>query len=100
VREFAHTHVYDVRLLERVGLDIEFSIIIQSIGWGKLSDESRSGLCILTLEFLMTFERYEHDGNPWVHFCLFGEIYQFDFPHFSDEGSEKAASQRGGMRAN
>jgi hypothetical protein len=38
----------------------------------------------LTLEFLMTFETYEHDGNPWVRFCLFGETYQFDFPHFSE----------------
>jgi hypothetical protein len=32
----------------------------------------------------MIFETYEHDGNPWVHFCLFGETYQFDFPHFSE----------------
>jgi hypothetical protein len=32
----------------------------------------------------MTFETYEHDGNPWVHFCLFGETYQFGFPHFSE----------------
>jgi hypothetical protein len=32
----------------------------------------------------MTFETYEHDGNPWVHFCLFGETYQFDFPHCSE----------------
>jgi hypothetical protein len=32
----------------------------------------------------MTFETYEHDGNPWVHFRLFGETYQFDFPHFSE----------------
>jgi hypothetical protein len=28
----------------------------------------------------MTFETYEHDGNPWVCFCVFGETYQFDFP--------------------
>jgi hypothetical protein len=32
----------------------------------------------------MTFEIYEHDGNPWVRFRLFGETYQFDFPHFSE----------------
>jgi hypothetical protein len=28
-REFAHTHVYDVNLLERVGLDEELPIILQ-----------------------------------------------------------------------
>jgi hypothetical protein len=35
-REFDHTHVYDVNLLERVGLDKELPLILQTIGWGKL----------------------------------------------------------------
>jgi hypothetical protein len=65
-------------------LDIELPTVIQIIGWGKLYDEPCLGLRILALEFLMTFETYEIDGNPWVHFCLFGETYQFDFPHFSE----------------
>jgi hypothetical protein len=73
-----------VSLLEHVGLDIELPTIIQSIGWGKFYDEPRSGSHILTLEFLMNFETYEQDGNPWVHFRLFGETYQFDFHHFSE----------------
>jgi hypothetical protein len=55
-REFAHTHVYDVNLLERVGLDAELPTILQTIGSGKLYDEPRLGSCLLTLEFLMTFE--------------------------------------------
>jgi hypothetical protein len=38
----------------------------------------------LTLEFLMTFETFDHDGNPWVHFHLFGETYPFDFLHFGE----------------
>jgi hypothetical protein len=64
VREFAHLHIYDMSLLEHVGLDIELPTVIQSIGWGKLYDEPRSGSRISTLEFLMNFETYEHDGNP------------------------------------
>jgi hypothetical protein len=72
VWEFAHTHVYDVSLLEHVGLDIEIPNVIWSIGWGKLYNEPCLGSRILTLEFLMSFETYEHDGNPWVHFHLFG----------------------------
>jgi hypothetical protein len=32
----------------------------------------------------MTFETYEHDENHWFHFCLFGETYLFDFPHFGE----------------
>jgi hypothetical protein len=84
VREFAHTRVYDASLVKNVGLDIELRSIIQSIGWGKLYDGPHLGLRILTLEFLMTFETYEHYGNPWVHLRLFGETYQFDFLHFSE----------------
>jgi hypothetical protein len=34
-REFAHTRVYDVNLLERVSLDEEFPTILRTIGWGK-----------------------------------------------------------------
>jgi hypothetical protein len=40
-REFAHTHVYDVSILERVGLDEELPTILWTIGWGKLYEEPR-----------------------------------------------------------
>jgi hypothetical protein len=55
-RQFAHTRIYDVNLLERVGLDEELPTIIRTIGWGKLYDEPCLGSCLLTLKFLMTFE--------------------------------------------
>jgi hypothetical protein len=42
-QEFAHTRVYDVNLLERVGLDEELPTILQTISWGKLYDEPRLG---------------------------------------------------------
>jgi hypothetical protein len=35
-REFCHTRVYDVNLLERVGMDKELPLILRTIGWGKL----------------------------------------------------------------
>jgi hypothetical protein len=34
-REFGNTHVYDVNLLERVGMDEELPLILWTIGWGK-----------------------------------------------------------------
>jgi hypothetical protein len=40
-REFSHTCVYDVNLLERVGLDKELHTILWTISWGKLYDERR-----------------------------------------------------------
>jgi hypothetical protein len=42
-QEFAHTHIYDVNLLERVGLDEEPPTILWTIGWGKLYDERHQG---------------------------------------------------------
>jgi hypothetical protein len=50
--EFAHSHVYDVNLLERVGLDNEFPTILRAISWRKLYDKPRLGSCLLTLNFL------------------------------------------------
>jgi hypothetical protein len=35
-QEFSHTHVYDVNLLERVEMDEDLPLILQTIGWGKL----------------------------------------------------------------
>jgi predicted glycosyltransferase len=48
-REFVHTHVYDVNLLERIGLDEELPTILRTISWGKLYDKPRQGLHFLTL---------------------------------------------------
>jgi hypothetical protein len=35
-QEFGHTRVYNVNLLERVGMDEELPLILWTIGWGKL----------------------------------------------------------------
>jgi hypothetical protein len=46
-REFGHTHVYDVNLLERVGIYEELPLILWTIGWGKTlwrgSNDSSNG---------------------------------------------------------
>jgi hypothetical protein len=83
-REFAHTHVYDVNLLERVGLDEELPIILWTINWGKLYDEHQLDLRLLTLEFLMTFETVEKNRKSFMKFCLFRKSYGCDFSHFSE----------------
>jgi hypothetical protein len=83
-REFAHTHVYDVNLLERVGLEKELPTILRTIIWGKLYDEPRLGSHLLTLEFLMTFEKVETNRNSFVKFHLFRKSFGCDFSHFSE----------------
>jgi hypothetical protein len=82
--EFAHTHVYNLILLERVGLDEELPTIIWTIGWGKLYDEPRLGSRLLTLEFLMTFDIVEKNKKLFVKFYLFGKSFGCDFSRFSE----------------
>jgi hypothetical protein len=40
-QEFGQTRVYDVNMLERVGMDEELPLILQTIGWGKLHGGDR-----------------------------------------------------------
>jgi hypothetical protein len=35
-REFGHTRVYNLNLLQRVGMDKEIPLTLQTIGWGIL----------------------------------------------------------------
>jgi hypothetical protein len=99
-REFAHTCVYNVNLLERVGQDEELPIILRTIGWGKLYDEPRLGSHLLTLEFLMTFEIVEKNRKSFVKFCLFGKSFGCDFSHFSEllDFSKSCLSESSAMR--
>jgi hypothetical protein len=71
-------------LLERVGLDEELLTIPQTIGWEKLYDEPRQCLCLLTLEFLTTFETVEKGRKLFVKFCLFRKSFGYDFSCFSE----------------
>jgi hypothetical protein len=83
-REFAHTRIYDVNLLERVGLDEELPTILRTISWEKLYDKPRLGLCLLTLEFLMTSETIEKNRKLFMKFHLFGKSFGCDFSRFSE----------------
>jgi hypothetical protein len=83
-REFGHTLVYDVNLLERVGLDEELPTILWTISWGKLYDKPRLGSHLLTLESLMTFETIEKNSKSFVKFHLFRMSFGCDFSCFSE----------------
>jgi hypothetical protein len=83
-REFAHTHIYDVNLLERVALDEELPTILRTISWGKLYDEPCQGSHLLTLEFFTTFGIAEKGRKLFVKFHLFGKLFGCDLSHFSE----------------
>jgi hypothetical protein len=76
-REFAHTHIYDANVLERVALGEELPIILQT-------DEPHLGSRLLTFEFLMTFEIVEKNRKSFMKFCLFGKSFGCDFSRFSE----------------
>jgi hypothetical protein len=83
-REFAHTRVYDVNLLGRVGLDEELPTILQTVGWGRLYDKPHLDSSLLTLEVLMTFETVEKNRKSFVKFHLFEKSFGCDFSCFSE----------------
>jgi hypothetical protein len=83
-QEFAHTHVYDVNLFEKVGLDEELPTILRTIDWGKLYNEPRLGSRLLTLEFLLNFETIEKNRMSFVKFRLFRKSFGSDFSRFSE----------------
>jgi hypothetical protein len=71
-------------MLERVGLDEELPTILRTISSGKLYDEPRHGLHLLTLEFLTTFETVEKGRKLFMKFHLFGKSFGCDLSHFSE----------------
>jgi hypothetical protein len=73
-----------VNLLERGGLDEELPTILRTIGWRKLYNEPRLGLCVLTLEFLITFETIEKNRKSFMKFHQFRKSFGCDFSHFSE----------------
>jgi hypothetical protein len=73
-----------VNLLERVGLDEELPIILRTIGWGKLYNETHLVSRLLTLEFLMTFETVEKNRKSFVMFHLFRKSFGCDFSRFGE----------------
>jgi hypothetical protein len=83
-QEFAHTCVYDVNLLERVGFNEELPTILRTIDWGKHYDKPLLGSHLLTLEFLITFKTFEKNRKSFMKFHLFGKPFGCDFGCFNE----------------
>jgi hypothetical protein len=99
-QEFSHTHIYDVNLLKRVGLDEVLPTILHTISWGKLYDKPHLGSRLLTLEFLMTFEIVQKNRKSFMKFHLFGKSFGCDFSHLSEllDFSKSCLSESSVMR--
>jgi hypothetical protein len=81
-QEYAPTRIYDVSLLERVGMDLELPTIFHEVGWEKFFKAPRSRL--LTLKFLTPFEYFTRSRKSFVSFHLFGREFKVDYSKFSE----------------
>jgi hypothetical protein len=64
-REVGHTRVYDVKLLEGVGMDKELPLILRTIGWGKLyGGDQMTRVTNGTLSHHLACYRLEQVCNP------------------------------------
>lgn len=70
-RKFELTSVYDPMLLQKTGMDSEFDLIFQTVGWEDFWDITEPGSRLLTLEFLCTLKATE----TGVEFRLFGKEF-------------------------
>ena len=70
-RKFELTSVCDPMLLQKTGMDSEFDLIFQTVGWEDFWDITEPGSRLLTLEFLCTLKATE----TGVEFRLFGKEF-------------------------
>jgi hypothetical protein len=83
-RDYARTRIYDVSLLERVGMDLELPTIFHTVGWEKLFEAPHSGSRLLTHKFLTTFESFTRGRKSFVSFRLFRREFEIDYSRFSE----------------
>jgi hypothetical protein len=70
-REFIHTPAYDPDLLEKIGMDTEFTTIWKAIGRENVSPVDEQGSRILTIQFLC----YLKEVDNGITFRLFEKEY-------------------------
>jgi len=58
-KDVIHTPTLDPILLQETGMDTEFDLIFQMVGWTNFWDITELGSRLLTIEFLCTLQYYE-----------------------------------------
>jgi len=75
-KDFIHTPTLDPILLQETGMDTEFNLIFQMLGWTNFWNITELGSRLLTLEFLCTLQYYEGElffGCSNRRLCCLGE---------------------------
>ena len=58
-REFIHTPAYDPDLLQKIGMDTEFTTIWKVIGWENVAPVDEQGSHLLMIQFLCSLQEVE-----------------------------------------
>jgi len=75
-KDFIHTPTLGPILLQETGMDTEFDLIFQMVGWTNFWDITELGSHLLTIEFLCTLQYYEGEslfGCSNRTLCCLGE---------------------------
>ena len=78
-REFIHTPAYDPELLQKIGMDTEFTTIWKAIGWENVAPIDELGSHLLTIQFLCSLQEVE--GG--ITFRLFKKEYYLTWRNLS-----------------
>ena len=58
---FGHTRAFDLDLLEKIGMDIDFTRVCHAVGWDGFVPVEDNGSRLLTIQFLCTLREVD-DG--------------------------------------
>ena len=78
-RVFNHTRGFDDELVEKTGMDVDFTRIWKAVGWTSFADVSELGSQDLTIQFLCTLV----ETKEGVTFRFFHQKYSFTWKDFS-----------------
>src|SRR6185437_6905271 len=78
-QSFGHTRAFELELLEKIGMDVDFAHVWHAVGWDDFVPVEENGSHLLTIQFLCTLREVD-DG---VSFLLFGVECYFNWRNFS-----------------
>ena len=86
-RDFGHTKAFDLDLLEKTGMDVDFACVWHAVGWDDFVPVEENGSHLLTIQFLCTHRVVDDGlhsscGGRRCLFPVFGEQILFYLDEF------------------
>ena len=79
-RKFKPTPLYDLALLQAIGIDAEFASIWKAIRWGEIDPIWKEGSVLLTIQFLCSLKEVDNGITFRLieieYFCTWRDLAQ------------------------